>query len=72
MLVGILLAPFSADTFDDTNLEVKYNYGWLIVVVVLANVIVNQLVMLITLIINLKGKILKAWAKIKEHIEKCR
>jgi hypothetical protein len=47
-LIGHLLMPFSADTFDKESREVATNYGWIIVSLTLANIVVNQLAMAVS------------------------
>jgi hypothetical protein len=41
MTIGCLLTPFSSDSFDLTTSDVSYNYGWIIVVMTLANIGLN-------------------------------
>lgn len=64
-MIGSLLAPYCADDFNSENATVNNNYGWIICVLILFNVFINQMAMIISVL----HKIIETF---KKYIKKCK
>lgn len=79
LLTSILLMPYASLDFSSeaSSHQLGGKFGWVIIVITLLNVIVNQVAMLIGLIgkvkeisIKVKKKIIKCWGKFKKKYNK--
>lgn len=68
LMVGSLLAPFSADYFDGESAQASYNFGWMIVGLTLANIAVNQISMIVSLMITIFKKVRKLIEKLRKKL----